>query len=105
MIFSSSVVAEFALGDQKERLAHIMSTNIAKNSQKAGERQELISQMNQYEMFKKSYARSMVFDPTQTTLSKLKNKFLFEGLMVEKKMFLFLRFICGDQLASDADLL
>ena len=70
MIFQSSVVAAVAVGIQNERLAHIMSADIAKSSPKEAERQQLISQMNQYEMYKKSYVRNMVFDPTKTTLSK-----------------------------------
>ena len=58
----------------RERLAHILRANIATSSPETEDRQELISQMKQYEMYKTNYdARNIMFDPTKNALSKLPN--------------------------------
>ena len=60
--------------DVSEALAYIQKENIAKISTGVNDdnQQELILQMRQYEMYRDSYATNIVFDPTNTNLSKLR---------------------------------
>ena len=58
---------------KKEDLAYIQKENIAKISTGVDDdnQQELILQMRQYEMYRDNYVTNIVFDPTNTNLSKL----------------------------------
>ena len=55
----------------RERLTHILKANIARSSPETEDRQELIRQMKQYQMYKTNYARNIVFGPTKNSLSEL----------------------------------
>ena len=63
-------------------MADILRTNIARSSPDVADRQELMTEMNQYELYKKSYANDIVFDPTQTKLCKLNDNFLFYSVLL-----------------------
>ena len=55
--------------DRQTHLAYILKSDIAKSSLESEHRQELISQMKQYEMYKRDFVRDIVFDPKQADLS------------------------------------
>ena len=78
-------------------MADILRTNIARSSPDVADRQELMTEMNQYELYKKSYANDIVFDPTQTKLCKLNDNFLFYSVLY---VVLLLRFICGELISQ-----
>ena len=55
--------------DRQTHLAYILKSDIAKSSLESENRHELVSQMKEYEMYKRHFVRDIVFDPTQTDLS------------------------------------
>ena len=55
--------------DRQTHLAYILKSDIAKASFESEHQQELLSQMKEYEMYKRDFARNIVFDPTETDLS------------------------------------
>ena len=62
--------------DKREALVYIQKEKIAKIANTADDDhlQELISQMRKYEMYRENYAANIVFDPSNTHLSKRKPK-------------------------------
>ena len=63
--------------DKREALVYIQKEKIAKIANTADDDdhlQELISQMRKYKMYRKNYAANIVFDPSNTHLSKRKPK-------------------------------
>ena len=55
--------------DRQTQLAYILKSDVARSSLKSEHWQELLSQMKEYEMYKRDFARNIVFDPTETDLS------------------------------------
>ena len=56
--------------DRQARLGYILKSTIARSSLESDHRLELSYQMEQYEDYKRNYARDIYFDPTVTSLSK-----------------------------------
>ena len=71
----------------REALLYIQKEKIAKISTGANDnkQEELISQMRQYEIYRDNYAANIVFDPTNSNLSK----FCFIRLAFELVIVLF----------------
>ena len=73
MIFLFSVVKRIPMRekDRATHLSYILKSKIERTSMESDHRRELFAQMEQYEVYKKSYARDIVFDPAEPCLSKL----------------------------------
>ena len=54
----------------REDLAYILKSEVAKSSTESGVQQELISEMNKYKQYRNNYAKNIVFDPEKANLSK-----------------------------------
>ena len=70
---SLSVVKQIPMReeDRQTQLGYILKSKIGRTSVDSDHRRELFAQMEQYEVYKKSYARDIVFDPAEPCLSKL----------------------------------
>ena len=56
--------------DRQARLGYILKSTIARSSLESDHRQDLSYQMQQYEDYKRNFAKDIFFDPTVTSLSK-----------------------------------
>jgi len=57
--------------ERQTHLSFILESSIAKSSLVSDQRQKLDFQMKQYELYKKNFARDIVFDPSEPGLSTL----------------------------------
>ena len=60
----------FLSDKDREDLAFILKSNVAKSSVESGVQQELITEMNKYKQYRKNFATNIVFDPAKADLSK-----------------------------------
>ena len=66
-----SVVKQMMEEDRQTQLGYILQSTIARTSMESGHRQERLSHMRQYELYKKDYASDIAFDPAEPFLSML----------------------------------
>ena len=63
--------------DRQSSLSLILKSSIAKSSRASDHLQELDFQIKQYELYKKNFARDIVFNPNESGLSMLNYSFSY----------------------------